>query len=79
MESPRRVGHGRSGVRGEGWVTTLPRGANRLDRETDDETPMEEIRADLESEFGQMRWPEPRGAVFHQSLCSDFELGRYTP
>lgn len=34
-----------------------------------------DILADLESEFGEMRMPEPRGPVFHQSLSSDFELG----
>jgi len=34
-----------------------------------------DVLADLESEFGEMRMPEPRGPVFHQSLSSDFELG----
>ncbi len=44
--------------------------------ETPDDILREEIMADFEEEFGPMRWPEPSGVVFHQSLSSDFELGQ---
>lgn len=37
---------------------------------------MEEVRAALEEEFGEMRYPMPKTPVFHQSLSSDAEFGR---